>query len=82
MHKEMQIIAFNFKENIYLVILVTVNIKNSNSASVIVCSEQLIKNHPVCSNITGWFPHPLCLLFLVPWHFQYSRPIGDISKTK
>ena len=63
MHKEIQIIAFYVKENILLVILVTVNIKNSNSASVIVWSEQLFKNHPVYSNITGWFPCPLCLLF-------------------
>ena len=39
MHKETQIIAFYFKENIQLVILITVNIKNSSNASAIVWSE-------------------------------------------
>ena len=64
MHKEIQIIAFYFKENVLLALLVTVNIKkNSNSASFIVWSGQFIKNHPVYSNITGWFPAPSVFSF-------------------
>ena len=67
--KKQHIFAFYIKENIYLVMLVTINIKNIKSHSVIFRSEQVIQNHPVYSNILGYFLHPLCLLFLVSCHF-------------
>ena len=63
MHKEIKMIAFYFKENIQLVILVTVNMKNSNSASVIVWSEQLINNHPDTPTLRGGSPTLLSSLF-------------------
>ena len=63
MHKEIQINAFYLKDDILLVILVTINIKivivplslygQSNSLRIILYTPTL----------RGGFPHPICLLF-------------------
>ena len=63
MHKETQIIAFYFKENIQLVILITVNIKNSGNASAIVWSEQLIKITLYTPILRGGSPAPSVFSF-------------------
>ena len=64
MHKKIQIIAFYFKENIQLVILITVDIKkNSSNASAIVWSEQLIKITLYPPTLQGGSPAPSVFSF-------------------